>query len=723
MVIVSCLSIVTLGSFWISYEYSNFSLESKKLRDQYVDEQKKLIQDEVQRTLNYINFKRAANKSNEKIVQQEILDWINKIRFGKNGYIFVYSFDATTLAHYKPGNIGINQWNFSDPNGVKVLQELIQLSKNEKGGFLEYIGTIRPTTGLPARKISYAKSVLDWEWMIGAGVYIDDIEITLTKKQSLLNKKIQSHIVKISFVLLFSVLVILIISKLISNRIMTGVEAFLSFFKKAATESIKIPSEDIHFLEFKNLINSANHMVDQRMQAENSLRESEKRFQHLSNASTEAIFFTKDGIGIEANQAATEMFGYSLSELIGMFGTELIAPESHEIVKEHMLKNLSDPYEAIGLRKDGSQFPIEIQGKSITYKDKGLVRATTIVDITERKQAEEALQESEEKYRSMMESMVEAAYICSPDFQIEFMNAAMIKKIGHYADIEPCYKTIYGINEQCAWCDSKNVMNGESTSYELVSPSDDKTYHISSSPIFHTDGSISKLTVFRDITKLKTMEASLQQSQKMESIGTLAGGIAHDFNNILFPILGHTEMLLADAPEDNSTQKALNKIHAGTLRASELVKQILTFSRQNTNELKPIKIQPIIEEALKLIRSSIPATIKIKQNIQPDCGILNADPTQIHQIIMNLSTNAYHAMEDTGGELRISLKEIELGALDLLDSDMAPGTYAYLSISDTGKGMNKELIQKIFDPFFTTKKEGKGTGMGLSVVHGIVTNM
>ncbi|MCP3872402.1 MAG: sensory box histidine kinase/response regulator protein, partial [Desulfobacteraceae bacterium] len=178
-----------------------------------------------------------------------------------------------------------------------------------------------------------------------------------------------------------------------------------------------------------------------------------------------------------------------------------------------------------------------------------------------------------------------------------------------------------------------------------------------------------------------------------------------------------------DAPEDNSTQNALNKIHAGTLRASELVKQILTFSRQNTNELKPIKIQPIVEEALKLIRSSIPATIKIKQNIQPDCGILNADPTQIHQIIMNLSTNAYHAMEDTGGELRISLKEIELGTLDLIDSDMMPGTYAYLSISDTGKGMNKELIQKIFDPFFTTKKEGKGTGMGLSVVHGIVTNM
>ncbi|MCP3872146.1 MAG: response regulator, partial [Desulfobacteraceae bacterium] len=231
------------------------------------------------------------------------------------------------------------------------------------------------------------------------------------------------------------------------------------------------------------------------------------------------------------------------------------------------------------------------------------------------------------------------------------------------------------------------------------------------------------LTIFRDVTDFRKMETQLQQAQRMESIGTLARGIAHDFNNILFPIVGHTEMLLEDVPEDSPFKDSLSKIYKGTMRASELVKQILTFSRQDSNELKLIKIQPIIKEALKLIRSTIPTTIKIKQDIHPDCGAIKADPTQIHQIIMNLATNSWHAMEDTGGELKISLKEITLCQSDIINPDMNPGIYACLLIADTGVGMEKKLIDRIFDPFFTTKEQGKGTGMGLSVVHGIVKNM
>ena len=225
-------------------------------------------------------------------------------------------------------------------------------------------------------------------------------------------------------------------------------------------------------------------------------------------------------------------------------------------------------------------------------------------------------------------------------------------------------------------------------------------------------------------TEEKTeLEFKLRQSYKMEAIGTLSGGIAHDFNNILFPVLGHTEMLLQDIPEDSPTHDSLKKIYSGAIRAKELVKQILTFSRQDTAELILIRIQPIVKEALKLIRSTIPTTIEIKQDIKSDCGVIKADPTQIHQVVMNLATNAYHAMEETGGELKVTLKEIELGDDDVINPDMNPGAYACLTIADTGTGMNKDRIEKIFDPFFTTKEQGKGTGMGLSVVHGIVINM
>ncbi len=240
----------------------------------------------------------------------------------------------------------------------------------------------------------------------------------------------------------------------------------------------------------------------------------------------------------------------------------------------------------------------------------------------------------------------------------------------------------------------------------------------------YKDGNCVKMKgTIQDITEYKMVEMKLQQAQKMESIGTLAGGIAHDFNNILFPIVGHAEMLLEDAPEDSSLRDSLNEIYTGALRARDLVQQILAFSRHEKNELELMNIQPIIKEAMKLIRSTIPATISITQNLQPDCGSVVADPTQIHQIVMNLTTNAYHAMEESGGELKVNLKEIELGEYDLIFPDMSPGLYACLSIADTGVGINKDVMNRIFDPFFTTKERGKGTGMGLSVVHGIVKRM
>jgi len=222
----------------------------------------------------------------------------------------------------------------------------------------------------------------------------------------------------------------------------------------------------------------------------------------------------------------------------------------------------------------------------------------------------------------------------------------------------------------------------------------------------------------------KKLQVQLNQAQKMEAIGTLAGGIAHDFNNILFSIVGHVEMLMEDlAGENSSIRNSLNEIYTGALRSRDLVQQILAFARQEKNELKLMKMQPIIKEALKLIRSTIPTTISIKQNLNPECGPVKADPTQIHQIVMNLATNAYHAMENNGGELKVNLKEMELGEYDLITPDMLPGLYACLTIADTGVGMSRDVMNRIFDPFFTTKEKGKGTGMGLSVVYGIVKGM
>jgi len=243
-------------------------------------------------------------------------------------------------------------------------------------------------------------------------------------------------------------------------------------------------------------------------------------------------------------------------------------------------------------------------------------------------------------------------------------------------------------------------------------------------PWYQANGKIGGIIIYTEvITDRIKAEERIQQSQKMEAIGTLAGGIAHDFNNILFPVIGHADMLLDDIPKDSPFRNSLDQIHTGALRARELVHQILAFSRQEKNELARMKIQPIVKEVLKLIRSTIPTTIAIKQYLPSECGPVKADPVQIHQIIMNLATNAYHAMAENGGTLTVSLKEIRVETPDPGSPDLQPGLYACLSVADTGTGMDKETVEKIFDPFFTTKKKGKGTGIGLSVVHDIVKTM
>jgi PAS domain S-box-containing protein len=226
------------------------------------------------------------------------------------------------------------------------------------------------------------------------------------------------------------------------------------------------------------------------------------------------------------------------------------------------------------------------------------------------------------------------------------------------------------------------------------------------------------LMMLRDMSERKRLESQLVQSQKMEAIGTLAGGIAHDFNNILGAMMGYTEMMMMDAPEDSAHYSYLQQVMFAGMRAKDLVKQILTFSRQKEQNRIPMKIDKIITEALTLLRASLPTTIDFRVKIGSVHGNIMADPTQVHQILMNLCTNAAHAMENKG-ELLVALEDDEVMD-DGKKYDIEPGKYIKLIVSDTGKGIDPAIIKRIFEPYFTTKEQGKGTGMGLAVVHGIV---
>lgn len=462
----------------------------------------------------------------------------------------------------------------------------------------------------------------------------------------------------------------------------------------------------------------------------NAREKAERRYRSLfeNNQSLMLIVDPEMGELVDANSAACSFYGIeekSLSELnISDFSTlpkkelkrewQLAKSQGHYFFDKRIIAN-GDVREV-----EVYSGPIELNGRKLIY--------SITHDITERIRAEEALRESEEKYRSIMAAMNDMVYICSVDRRIEYMNPAMIRRTGYDATGELCYKALHGRDEMCPWCANEIVQEGREHRLEVVSPKDSSCFQVFNTPLCHDDGSISKMAVMRDITESKMaekekerLESRLHQAQRIESIGTLAGGIAHDFNNILSPIMGYTELTIQRLPENSREKKNLLNILKAADRAKELVQQILTFSRQSEYKKLSIEVQVVAAEVLTFLRASIPATIEIRQKTDKPCGPVLADPVQIHQVIMNLCTNAYHATEERGGFIAVDVTEVTIEPDDRRHfPDLNPGGYVLLSVSDTGHGMELGIIEKIFDPYFTTKQQGKGTGMGLATVHGIV---
>ncbi len=340
-----------------------------------------------------------------------------------------------------------------------------------------------------------------------------------------------------------------------------------------------------------------------------------------------------------------------------------------------------------------------------------------------RRTSEEALESERSQLLSIFDSIDERIYISDPyTHEILYVNKALKASFTEDVVGKTCYTTFQGLNAPCDFCTNHIILKQKPVPHrwERYNQLTDRSFSVVDRIIKWPDGRDVRLEFYVDITDQKKLEERTQQAQKLEAIGTLAGGIAHDFNNILSGIFGYTQLLQMKADKDSKQSKYIDSIYQAGIRAKDLVQQILTFSRQSIQELRPMKMQDAVNEALKLIKSSIPSIITINSDIQDDCGLVMADQTQIHQIVMNLCTNAYHAMEETGGQLTTTLKELELVTEDIKDSSLDPGKYVCLSVIDTGTGIDHKVMDRIFDPYFTTKEKGKGTGLGLALIHGIV---
>lgn len=501
-----------------------------------------------------------------------------------------------------------------------------------------------------------------------------------------------------------------------------------------------------------------------------------KRTQELLNAildaTTHGIALVRESKFVWCNKGLTDILGWKNDELVGKTTQVLFSDaETYDMmntsINSHTAKTSVINFESDLLHKKGERItclvahrPLDISNLSKGYivsftdfserkraqdalkkaydeledrikertEELNRINEKLKQELSERKRMEATLRESEEKYRTVLEGTPDPVVVYDIEGKVIYLNPSFARVFGW--TLEECFgKKMDDYVPEGAWKETKKMIemaiSGKSFSgIETTRYNKEKnTIHVSISGAIYRDqkgNPIGSVVILRDITERKKLEIQLEQANKMKAIGTLAGGIAHDFNNILSIIIGNAELALDDVPEGKPAYFNIYEIRKSCIRARDIVRQLLSFARKTEVVKKPIKLVPVIKDSIKLLRATIPMSIDVRQNMEDTFDNILADPTQIHQIMINLCTNADHAMPD-GGILEVSLKNMELDEDNASQyPDLNPGRYVDLTVSDTGHGIPKEDIDCIFDPYFTTKEFGKGTGMGLSVVHGIV---
>lgn len=473
--------------------------------------------------------------------------------------------------------------------------------------------------------------------------------------------------------------------------------------------------------------------ITERRKIEEQIRTSEEMFKALVEGAPDALFVQTGGLFAYVNNQALKLFGAeSPEQLLGKPVMDRFHPGFHETVRERIRllnveKKRPPTLEQIYLRMDGSGIDVEVSAVPIRFgnQDGALVFAR---DITDRKQAEQALRESEQRYRALVDNLPMGISVINPKMEIVAINPFFSVC---YPDVRPnagqiCYSTCNDPprSSPCSYCPCVlSFQDGEVHECETERPDGNRVrnYRIVSSPVKDDSGEVQFVVeMVEDVTERKSLQSQLAQAQKMEAVGTLAGGIAHDFNNLLQVIIGYSEFMLERKNQVDEDRNDLQKIYDAGRRGADLVKGLMAFSRQEEAKLVPVNLNEEVKKMERLLYHTIPKNIVIELHLEQSPKLIKADPSQIGQILMNLAINSKDAMAE-GGKLVIETESIDW------DDEycgrhirVSPRSYVLMTVSDTGEGMDSETQSHIFEPFFTTKSAGKGTGLGLATVYGIV---
>jgi PAS domain S-box-containing protein len=650
MLFITFISFAGLYSLWVWNEYTQFKKESASIREQFVVSEKERLKTQVQAVLEYVRYMRGqaekrrrgsiearVNEAHaadintagddvedmEKEIQKEVLERIATLRFGKEGYFFGSMFGGAPL--FTDGKITkgmASVWHLTDPGGVRIIQEQNRAARAPGGGFVSYSWR-KLDSETPSPKLSYVAAIPEWEWIIGAGVYLDTMdEVIVSKKTDLYHDFVTQAVLYFGFMFGIAFL-IFFWTRYQTRRLQSGIRLFSDFFETASSQATTIDPARLQFEEFQRIARAANEMIETRTRAVQALRDSEEKYRLMAENVSDVITVLDMNLRFTyISPSISRLTGYPVEEAMQFSVEDVLPPDSLQKIRTVIQEELA----------------------------------------------------------------AEAAGNSDPDRSRIIEYQQYVKG-----------NSIVWVESNCRFLrDSEQIPRGF-------------------------------LIISRDITERKhaeaekeTLQAQLNQARKMETVGRLAGGVAHDFNNMLGVILGRTELALLKTDEHHDLHSDLEEIQKAAKRSADITKQLLAFARKQTISPRKLDLNDTVASMLKMLRRLIGENIELVWQPSAHLWPVKMDPAQIHQILVNLCVNARDAIEGVG-KITIETEKKTFDAAYCKDhSGVLPGDFVQLSVSDNGCGMDRDTLDKLFEPFFTTKEVGKGTGLGLATIYGIV---
>ncbi|MGD9160902.1 MAG: cache domain-containing protein [Desulfobacteraceae bacterium] len=742
--------LIPLYATYVLFVVSILTIFLPMQKDNMMDQKKNMIHSLTESTWSLLSEYDKRVKQGELTLedaQQRAVDRVRNLRYGVDGkdYFWIQDMHSRVIMHpYVSELEGKDQTDYVDAGGKHVFAEFARTVNENGSGYVEYMWQWKDDKSRITPKISYVKGFSPWGWVLGTGLYLDDIndEVTLLTQE---------------FVKIFmGVFLIVIVMSFYITWQTVRIERKKSLAEKQkGLEELRLKK----ILELSQMSDaSLNELTEFALEEAISLTGSEVGYiAFLSEDETELSLHTwsknaDKPFNIEDKNLVFKVKEAGLwAEAVKKRDTVLI--NDYESLKYSEKKGYPNGHVKI-IRTmnipvfDGRKI-VAIAGvanKDMDYDEPDTRQLKLMMDgmwkIIQRKRSEDKLRESEERYRLLAENATDNIWIVQvPDLTISYISPSVKQMLG-YSPEELANRKIVSIMPENSFEKAMSILkeglddvNREDIEVrqfrafelELMRKDGNKIWtEITACLLKDRNGNPDRIMgISRDITERVELEKRLMHAQKMEALGTLAGGIAHDFNNILSSVFGFTELAKITSEGNEEIQESLNQIMAAGMRARDLVRHILTFSRKADVEKNIIKIQPLIKECLKFLKASIPAEIEIEYEFDETEGQLMASPTQIHQVLMNLFTNATQSMKEKGGTLKVQLKSVKIleGEVTIQMKGLKSGQYLQLTVADTGCGISGELIGRIFEPFFTTKDRGEGTGLGLSTVYGIVKDI